>query len=282
MALKQTVISAAARLQCFPIGFAAQRALWGNAFIRVVNYHRTPSAQAGNFERQLAFFARHYTPATPDDLDACIAGAWRPRKPGIILTFDDGFRSNHDVGMKLLEKHGFRGWFFLPLRFIAATREEADFNFAQPGARGAEPRLSWPECRDMAARGHIIGCHTRSNLRLKDGLPAAIIEGETGQARLELGEVLGREAKDFCWVGGEVWSYGREAFAAIPRGGYARAFMTNMYPVRPGSSPYWIQRNNIEADWPLERVQFYLSGLMDIAYWPKRRQLAARLLRPAR
>ena len=54
--------------------------------------------------------------------------------------------------------------------------------------------------------------------------------------------------------------------------------MTNLYPVLPGSSPIWIQRTNVEASWPIDQVKFYLSGVMDLAYAPKRRRLARKLL----
>jgi hypothetical protein len=89
---------------------------------------------------------------------------------------------------------------------------------------------------------------------------------------------LGGPVEDFCWVGGEEWSYGAGAFAEIRRAGYRRVFMTNLYPVLPGSSPIWIQRTNVEASWPLADVRFYLSGVMDLAYAGKRRRLRRKLL----
>ena len=105
------------------------------------------------------------------------------------------------------------------------------------------------------------------------------LDDEISRSGVDIAARLGAAVEDFCWVGGEEWSYGSGAFAEIRRAGYKRAFMTNLYPVLPSSSPLWIQRTNIEADWPLDQVRFYLSGLMDLAYAPKRKRLANKLLR---
>lgn len=270
---KQAIVAVADRLGCFPLGLAAQKAAFPQGFVRVLNYHATPAGSAAGFERQLAFYSGHFSPAGPGDIDRIIAGDWRGEKPGLLLTFDDGYRSNHDIAAPLLEKYGFRGCFFVPQAFVAESRSAADAAFARGDPLEPEPRMTWAECADLEARGHSIGCHTRSHVRLSDRLSAEQLADEITAAGRDIGERLGRRIDDFCWVGGEEWSYGTAAFAEIRRAGYKRVFATNLLPLSPGSSPLWIERTNIEADWSLAQVRFYLSGLMDIAYAPKRRRL---------
>ncbi len=275
--LKQAIISSATRIGCFPLGLAAQRLAWGPRFLRVLNYHATPQRDAAGLERQLELYLEHFDPAQPSDLDDCLAGRFEGSRPRLLITFDDGYRSNHDVAAPLLEKHGFRACLFLPEAEIAADRAMADAAFAQ--ARDEpEPRMSWPEVRALETRGHRIGCHTRTHVRLADDLPAERLADEITQAGRDIAGKLDHPVEDFCWVGGEEWSYGAGAFDEIRRAGYQRAFMTNLYPVLPGSSPIWIQRTNVEASWPIDQVKFYLSGVMDLAYAPKRRRLARKLL----
>lgn len=76
----------------------------------------------------------------------------------------------------------------------------------------------------------------------------------------------------FCWVGGEEPSYHAGA-AALIREGYALSFMTNTAVIRPHTSPWQLQRANVEAQDPLWLVRFQLSGLMDLAYAGKRRRV---------
>jgi len=275
--LKQAVIAAASRLGCFPLGLAAQRLAWGRRFLRVLNYHATPQRAAAAFERQLALYVEHFDPADPAALDACLGGRFAGERPQLLITFDDGYRSNHDVAAPLLEKHGFRAFYFLPEAKIAADRAAADAAFAA-AKNEPEARMTWSEARALETRGHRIGCHTRTHMRLADDLPAERLADEITAAGLDMADKLGHPVDDFCWVGGEEWSYGARAFDEIRRAGYRRVFMTNLYPVLPGSSPIWIQRTNVEASWPIEDVKFYLSGVMDLAYAPKRRRLARKLL----
>ncbi|WP_422002470.1 polysaccharide deacetylase family protein [Reyranella sp.] len=275
--LKRAIIATATGLGCLPAGLAAQRALFGRHHLRVLNYHQTPAHSRDGLERQLAFYLRHYDPAGPDDLDACLAGRLAGNRPRLLITFDDGYRSNHDVAAPLLEKHGFRAFFFLPEAYVAADRAAADAAFAAASDE-PEPRLCWPEARALEASGHRIGCHSRTHVRLGDDLSGERLHDEITRAGQDMAAALGHPVEDFCWVGGEEWSYGAGAFDEIRRAGYRRVFMTNLLPVRPGSSPIWIQRTNVEAGWPLREVEFYLSGLMDLAYAPKRRRLARKLL----
>ena len=275
--LKQAVIATAARVGCFPLGLAAQRLAWGPHFLRVLNYHATPERDAAGLERQLDLYLEHFDPAEPGDLDACLDGRFSGSRPQLLITFDDGYRSNHDVAAPLLEKHGFRACYFLPEAEIASDRAAADAAFA--AARDEpEPRMTWPEARALEARGHRVGCHTRTHVRLADDLTVERLADEITAAGRDIAGKLGHPVEDFCWVGGEEWSYGAGAFDEIRRAGYRRVFMTNLFPVLPGSSPIWIQRTNVEASWPIEQVKFYLSGVMDLAYAPKRRRLARKLL----
>jgi peptidoglycan/xylan/chitin deacetylase (PgdA/CDA1 family) len=277
VALKQTIIATADRIGCFTLGLAVQNLVYGRSFLRVLNYHDTPARSAAGLQRQLDLYLEHFDPAGPGDLDDYFAGQPLAGRPRLLITFDDGYRSNYDVAAPLLEKHGFHAFYFLPEGHIAADRAAADAAFAA-AADEPEPRMSWPEARELETRGHRVGCHTRTHVRLADDLAGDRLADEITQAGRDIGEKLGRPIDDFCWVGGEEWSYGAGAFDEIRRAGYRRVFMTNLYPVLPGSSPIWIQRTNVEAGWPIEQVRFYLSGVMDLAYAPKRRRLRQKLL----
>src|SRR2546422_11280523 len=66
------------------------------------------------FEAQLAFLGRHgYTSVSFADYIAYRRGErLLPRRP-IILTFDDGYRSNRTIALPLLRQFGFTAMIFL-------------------------------------------------------------------------------------------------------------------------------------------------------------------------
>lgn len=265
---------AATGLSAFLLG--AQSVIHRQGYVRAVNYHGTLPEHAALFEEHLRFYAEHFCPVTLGELDRFFKdGAWIAPKPGMVISFDDGLRSNFDVAAPILEKFGFTGWFFVPVGFIDAPVDEQR-NFARAHAITydqcpADGRLamSWDELRALSIR-HVVGSHTRTHRRMESRLPAADIQDEIAGARVDLEARLGRPVETFCWVGGEERNYSAEAASVVRQAGYRYGFMTNNAPLVPGTDQFQIQRTNIEAAWPLEIVRFQLSGVMDALYAAKR------------
>lgn len=74
------------------------------------------SATAEDFDEQMAWLARHTEVVGP--------GAVLGRRPGrrVVLTFDDGYRDNHDVALPILRRHGLTATFFLATGFLDEPR----------------------------------------------------------------------------------------------------------------------------------------------------------------
>jgi peptidoglycan/xylan/chitin deacetylase (PgdA/CDA1 family) len=248
-------------------------------YIRVVNYHDTPMESSESFAQHLRFYRQYFAPVNASALsDFLDKGTWTDEKPGLILSFDDGLRSNADLAAPLVKEYGFTGWFFVPTEFIACSpdRQKAfafdhaiSFNEDHEDGRIA---MSWDELRELA-KWHVIGCHTSTHHRMVSSTTRSQIHAEVAEAKHFMQEQLGFEVSHFCWVGGEEETYSREAADAIRAAGFRYAFMTNSAPLRPETDPLQIQRTNIEADWPLEIVQFQVCGIMDLLYAGKRRRV---------
>ncbi len=67
----------------------------------------------------------------------------------VVLTFDDGNKSDLNTVAPLLKKYGFGATFFITSGWL-----------------GGEKRLTWPEVRQLQAEGFEIGCHTVSHPNL--------------------------------------------------------------------------------------------------------------------
>lgn len=247
--------------------------------IRIVNYHDVPTSQAGAFERQLELYRRHFAPVGYDDLLALHAKRYQPPRPGLILSFDDGLRSHAEVVAPLLERHGFIGWFLVPVGLVEAKPQDQSDLAARGSiwhepANPVDPRiaLTWSDLLDLDRR-HVIGCHGWSHRRLTASLTSEDLDQEIVLAKRRLEQQLGREVPLFAWIGGEEVSYSASAARAIRDAGFRVGLMTNNAIVRPGSDLLQLQRTNIEASDPLWLVRFQLSGLLDLLYSPKRHRV---------
>lgn len=228
-------------------------------FARAINYHDIAESEAAAFESQLRYYAAHFDPVGYNDLSALLSGTWHGRRPGLILSFDDGLRSHAEIAAPLLERYGFPGWFFIPVGLLGGGRRH----------EGTD-HMTVEALRLLASR-HVIGCHTISHVRLSKELSSDVLEREIVGGKHELETALGGAPVNvFCWVGGEEWSYSREAAQIVKHAGYRFSFMTNNAVIRPGDDPLQLQRTNIEASDPLWLVRFQLSGAMDLLYAVKR------------
>jgi len=258
-----------------------QRLVRGPRFMRAINYHGTPEDQKSSLDRQLSYLARHFRGVTLSELERFLAtGEWPHAKPGLMVTFDDGLRSNHDVAVPLLEKYGFVGWFFAPVSFIDAAND-AQVEFARnasirPGSAPADGRvaMTWDELRALSAR-HVVGCHTMTHRRLPASVPLEAMRREIIDARREIELRMGREISVFCWVGGEEENYSREAAALIREAGFRVAFMTSSGTISPKTDPLQIQRTNVECRWPVHLLPFQLCGSMDLLHHGRRTRINA-------
>jgi peptidoglycan/xylan/chitin deacetylase (PgdA/CDA1 family) len=78
-------------------------------------------ATRAQFRRQMQLLARHGTPIGIDVLLRAIEGGPLPKNP-VMVTFDDGYRSCHDVALPILREVGVPATFFVATSFISQRR----------------------------------------------------------------------------------------------------------------------------------------------------------------
>ena len=250
---------------------------FGKNYIRAINYHDTQEKDSKNFEQQLKFYKKHFSSVSIQDLQQFLdSGIWQKKKPGLIISFDDGLRTNYEIAKPLLEKYEFIGWFFIPCGFID-IKPEKQSHFAQHhniyytfnSDSSKRIAMSWDELKDLSSQ-HIIGSHTFTHHRMNIKDSDDILKKEIIDSKLLIEKKLNSEIDIFCWVGGEEHTYTKKAAQYINKAGYKYSFMTNTYPITKKTSSLQLQRSNIESSFPLEVVKFQLCGLLDLYYFFKR------------
>tara|TARA_Y100000996_G_scaffold377162_2_gene329025 strand:- start:214 stop:1083 length:870 start_codon:yes stop_codon:yes gene_type:complete len=250
---------------------------FGTNYIRAINYHDTHEKDSNNFEQQLKFYKKHFSPVSIQDLQQFFDnGIWHKKKPGLIISFDDGFRTNYKIAKPLLEKYGFIGWFFIPCGFIDIKPEKQSHfakhhNISSTSHYDSSKRIamSWDELKDLSVK-HVIGSHTFTHHRMNIKDSDDILKKEIINSKLLIEKKLNSEVDIFCWVGGEEHTYTKKAAKYIDKAGYSYSFMTNTYPITKKTDSLQLQRTNIESFFPLEVVKFQLCGMLDLYYSFKR------------
>lgn len=73
------------------------------------------------FRRQMEILARYGTPIGVDELVRALDGAPLPKNP-VMVTFDDGYRSCHDITLPILRAVGLRATFFVASGYITERK----------------------------------------------------------------------------------------------------------------------------------------------------------------
>ena len=147
-----------------------------------------------------------YHTVLPDQVYAYLTtGAPLPKKP-IMLTFDDGDLDQYETALPILEKHGFKGAFFIMTVAI--------------GRRGKQPYMDKAQIKNLSDKGHTIGAHTwdHHNVKKYQGDDWKI-QIEEPKAKLEA--IIGKPVNYFAYPFG-LWS--KEVLPQIQKRGYAAAF----------------------------------------------------------
>ncbi len=162
------------------------RRLTGTCRTTVLLYHRVSddhldSVTVGveQFIEHLRLLRGHYDVM---DLPTFLANRGQPRRrPGVVITFDDGYADNH-LAARLLRRAGLPGTFFLSTRIVGSDRA-FDHDLQKLGK--PVPALRWEQVRQMADWGFHFGNHTADHANVgKVPLPEALDQIEKAQRDL--------------------------------------------------------------------------------------------------
>ncbi len=230
---------------------------YNNQYIRILNYHTTPSSTAANFEKQISWYKEWFDNINYAQFETFMETGKLPgNKPGIMITFDDGFENNYTVAKEILEKHGMTGYFMVPV-----------------SALNTKGYMSYEQVRNLVAKGHIITDHTSTHHRMKNSDSEDILTYEIAISKIRLEEILGTSVDIFTWVGGEESHYTKPAQDFIKKSGFKYGFMTNSAPLFQNTDRFLIHRSNIESNWDLALVKFQLCGIEDRKLKAKRKRV---------
>lgn len=253
-------------------------------YIRCVNYHDTPKMDEVQFEKQLIWIKQNFINCDLIMLrDLMNDGKWSQNKPGIIISFDDGLKTNYDIAAPLLEKHGFTGWFMIPVAFpkmdiITQHLFASSSKILHSVKDSKQPvAMSWDNINDLERNGHFITCHTMNHKWLSDKLGDDEFNEEIVLSKKELEYELGHEVTGFTWVGGNESAYSKRAFEFIKSAGYKEVFCTNSELIKHKTNNYFIERSNLHSNNSLNQVRLVLGGLYDIKYKRKKNRIFERL-----
>src|SRR2546428_615241 len=85
---------------------------------RAVNYHGTLRAWRDRLAQHFEYYAENFRVLAEAEIPRFLAGELTTRQVALIITFDDGMRTNYEVAAKLLDEIRLHAVFLVPVAFI--------------------------------------------------------------------------------------------------------------------------------------------------------------------
>ncbi len=242
---------------------------------RILLLHDIQSQQEAALNRLLSHIGSHMGFMAPNDVPARLAMTTADGKCPVLVSFDDGFASNHAMAKSVLAHHGVKALFFVCPGLIDLPRDRQPAAIATNVFRGkadAVPEMmTWSQAAELAALGHAIGGHGMSHTRLA-GLDPARLEDEIGGAQRRLTERLGGHAEWFAFPFGDIGSVDKAALSVIDRHfRYCRSGVRGLN--RAGTSPFGLLAEHVDLNAPLSYQCIALEGGLDGRYAQARARL---------
>jgi peptidoglycan/xylan/chitin deacetylase (PgdA/CDA1 family) len=193
-----------------------------------------------NFKDQMQSLADSgYHTITPDEYEAYLAtGAPLPSKP-IMITYDDTDLEQYTVALPEMEKHGFKGVYFIMTISIGRPRY-----------------MSKEQIKDLSDKGHVIASHTWDHHNVKTYTDADW-DVQFLKTREKLETITGKPVRHFAYPFG-LWN--SAAIPELKKRGYASAYQLSER-TRDSTAPlYSLRRMIVPGNWTTKTMHKYISG----------------------
>lgn len=255
-----------------------------SGYVKVLMYHHIPKSKQELFKRQIQFLASSNKFLTPIQFQEFLQGKHNISDAKLLITFDDGFKSNRIVAEEILHPLDIKGIFFVSTGFIGLqdTQKRNEFIVQQiydghanssEISSDMEP-LTWEDLKYLLAQGHVVGSHGRNHRRLSSIHPQQDLHDEIIESGNILEEKLGIPITCFAYPFGDIDSISKQAFNVI-KARYQYCFSGVRGPTYQQTPNYAILRDAISIDDPPQYVRFIIENGLDIIYRKKARKLLA-------
>ena len=187
----------------------------------------------------------------------------RGREPAraAAITFDDGWRDNHEYALPILVELGLSATFFLTTDHLWGGTED-------------RRKVTWTQVRELSAAGMTIGGHTRTHADLTR-MPEPQARAEIAGCRADLEDRLGQPVTCFAYPGG---AFDRRVVELTREAGYGAACSV-LGPARNDrSSLHWLFRDRITEAMNTLGDRYRLSPwARRLLTWRVRRELRRKL-----
>ena len=241
--------------------------------LRILVYHHVEKKNFTKLYNQLKILKRSWKFITPKQFENHVNKSDILKGRNLLVTFDDGFKSNFFVEKKILNKLNIKAIFFVPSDFIRLNSKKKSQKFindnildhAKPGDFKKLKNMSAKDLKTLIKKGHSIGCHTKTHANLGLIKNTFELKKEIIESAKNLEKLLKIKLKHFAFSYGNYKSMNKKSLKI------AFKKYNFVYSCLRGNNFYIcknkiIKRDTVYLDSSNDLLKIFLSGFIDLKY----------------
>lgn len=253
--------------------------VFGEYQLRVLLFHDIPISTVDRFAEKIDFFRSRWNFLTPIEFERIISGEVQLTDDSILLTFDDGFKSNKIIADEILKPRDIQSIFFIVPGFVdLVQRSDIDdylvsnfrLHYLSEDARRELSPMTWDDIRSLILDGHSIGAHSMTHADLS-GIGGCSLEYEI----LNCGDVIerktGAKVNHFAYSFGGLVNFCPEALVLAAQKYQFIHTGIRGNNVQSGRSRFMIWRESMDIFDPISLSAALANGIADFQYMNPRK-----------
>ena len=248
--------------------------------LRILVYHHIEKNYFNRFENQLKILRKNWKFITPRQFEDHMNKKKILKGRNLLITFDDGFKSNFFVEKKILNKFDIKAIFFIPSDFINLKSHKKTQKFinenildhVRPKNFEKLKSMSVNDLKVLIKKGHTIGCHTKTHANLANIDNFFDLKNEILHSAKNLEKLLKINIDHFAYTYGNYESISKRSFMI------AKKKYRYIYSCLRGNNFYnkkntLIKRDTIYLENSNNLLKIFLSGIIDLKYLLKQMKI---------
>lgn len=248
--------------------------------LRILVYHHIEKNYFNRFENQLKILRENWKFITPRQFEDHMNKKKILKGRNLLITFDDGFKSNFFVEKKILNKFDIKAIFFIPSDFINLKSHKKTQKFinenildhVRPKNFEKLKSMSVNDLKVLIKKGHTIGCHTKTHANLANIDNFFDLKNEILHSAKNLEKLLKINIDHFAYTYGNYESISKRSFMI------AKKKYRYIYSCLRGNNFYnkkntLIKRDTIYLENSNNLLKIFLSGIIDLKYLLKQMKI---------
>jgi len=245
--------------------------------VRVILFHDIPEGAIETFREKILYLSKKWNFISPNEFENHLNGSLRLSGDNLLLTFDDGYKSNRVVAEEVLDQLSIKAIFFIISSFLDVKERKIINEFVKnnlfPEWKSSKTPIEVSNLKPMTSedlnflisKGHAIGAHTTTHANLASIESDSRLHEEIIQCGDKLEDKLGVKIKHFSFGFGNVCFFSKDALK-LAKTRY-EFIHTGMRGLNKRKGKKWaIRRDPLSLDDTSTLDNSFLEGAADYRY----------------